>query len=987
LEAIEINFYQNPALFIARFIKERGFEPLNTLIISPTQRFKSYLSRYILKEYKAEALIAPFFITSSQLRTSLTALTGCQIANKMECFTMLYESAGSVKGMEVILGEKAMETFSFFRASAEMVLKLFDELNTEEVNLDQMWRVLEKVNTYGKFKHDLEVLKNLYNTYYSVQERKKTYDEGFLLKRVEKEHIRAFFKSYNQVILALPLSLTDYEKRVYSQIKDKLYIIYQNTPDYDFSKIQGFRELDPSLKKDYNNHLSEKNRLFSSDQIHIQKTPFPSPDKGKKLYTTSASTRMEQVMMVLSIIREEIDSGLNPEELAVINVDSQFSEMLYHSLLSLGYEVNFSEGLRVIKSPLYQLLHLIYRFFNSGYDSELFLAVMKNEFISEITGLEINFIEIAHLKEEVYKRRLFKLPSLDIDLVSSEHRIKEAFKLFECLYMAKTPEQLYGVLKELFSNLKKKRPYEFYAVKDIILNTVLELGDLSVQVKESPLEILLQVLKPKRYPLKGVYTRGIQIIGILETRGITFKTVIVPSLNEGFFPSAGNYSIIFNTESRNALGLPTLFEMEDLQFYYLKRLVDSSEKSYLLHIQDKRGEIDIKSRFHYLLGEVEEYHPSLVLPGVYKDRAKEAITAPVESRSFPEMGSGKSESAGNTHSEQKNSQTKTFYLSYEDIFQGKTIPEKTLPILSTPQYEFSRLDLDRLKKCQTMYYIARILKVEDEKVLLKEIEREVVGLVVHEILNRLYRDYDYEIDSENFNAETEYNQKALEPERKYSSFLKGSIKERYNLVKKSISLKERLHTLIDGYFKKGLFYTKEEELVKKIVRHNLEQVIERDVERFQKGFRVCREYMEKEFKVKIGENENYTLRGRIDRIDRTPEGRFLIIDYKTGSIPVRLNHFAEKGFSEVQLGFYGLLFKNANAGAQIDSLCYYDLTGNSDLITVVDNKKIDTYLQDFEAYLLEYLVELNQKSELSLTLDYKNCDYCNYHSICRVYEK
>jgi len=176
-------------------------------------------------------------------------------------------------------------------------------------------------------------------------------------------------------------------------------------------------------------------------------------------------------------------------------------------------------------------------------------------------------------------------------------------------------------------------------------------------------------------------------------------------------------------------------------------------------------------------------------------------------------------------------------------------------------------------------------------------------------------------------------------------------------------------------------------VLKRLLQYNLEQVIERDQERFQKGFRVCSKYIEREFQVKIGEGKKYTLRGRIDRIDRTPEGKYMIIDYKTGSIPEKADHFPEKGFAEVQLGFYGLLFKKAYYQEKIDSLCYYDLTGTNDLVTIIDNEEIDTYLVDFETYLLEYLGELNQKSELSLTENYKNCDYCSYHSICRVYEK
>jgi len=974
LEAVEIDFYQNPAEYTAEFIKQRGFDPLSTLIISPTQRFKTYLAGYLLKEYETEALIAPFITTSSQLKSMLAAVSGCQIAGKMECFTMLYEAASSIQGIEVLFGKRSKESFAFFQASAEMVLKLFDELNNEEIDLEKVVNKLEAIKTYRKFKDDVQVLKNLYNEYYSFQKSKEKFDEGFLLSGIKKEHICSFFKAYKNVLFTFPVSLTGFEKRVYSQIKEKLFIIYQDSPDYDFSKIQGFREIDPDIS--YFSFSSEKNQKKPSESISI---------KEKKILTTSAPTRMEQVMMVLSIIKKEFDSGLNPEEIAVINIDSQFSEMLYYSLLSLGYEVNFSEGLKVNKTPLYQLLNLIYRFFNSGYDSELFIELVKNEFFSEIAGRETTYAEIAWLKKEVQRNRFFRLPSLDVYLIGSEPGRKKAFKLFENVFRANTFKELYCRLEELFSHLKKKRTYEFYTVKDILFNTAIELEELSLKVKESPLEILLNILGTKRYPVKGVYTSGIQIIGILETRGISFRCIIVPSFNEGFFPKLQNDSVIFNTESRRILGLPTLFDIEDLQFYYLKRIVDSSEKCYLLHIDDKRGAIDIKSRYYYLLGETLEFYPALLLPCVlYENLLPKQFVSTGEHKSISgnyseEMVSIEEEkiNAGKIPFEKKSipeiTSTEKRLLSIQDNIVAKIFPGKTLPVMNIPQYEFSRLDLDRLKRCETMYYIARILKIEGEKLLLKEIEREIVGLIVHEILNKLYRDIDFERD--------------FYPEKADLSSEKISQVENHEGGEKSRFLKEKLNALIEEHFRTGLFYTKEEVVLKRLLQYNLEQVIERDQERFQKGFRVCSKYIEREFQVKIGEGKKYTLRGRIDRIDRTPEGKYMIIDYKTGSIPEKADHFPEKGFAEVQLGFYGLLFKKAYYQEKIDSLCYYDLTGTNDLVTIIDNEEIDTYLVDFETYLLEYLGELNQKSELSLTENYKNCDYCSYHSICRVYEK
>ena len=113
----------------------------------------------------------------------------------------------------------------------------------------------------------------------------------------------------------------------------------------------------------------------------------------------------------------------------------------------------------------------------------------------------------------------------------------------------------------------------------------------------------------------------------------------------------------------------------------------------------------------------------------------------------------------------------------------------------------------------------------------------------------------------------------------------------------------------------------------------------------------------------------------------------MIIDYKTGKLPDRRNHFKSMDYKEIQLGFYGLLFQKSFPEMRIEALSYFDLSGKRDLEIMVGQNEMELYLEDFEEHLVHFLERFNQKERLGLTDDHLNCKYCPYYNICRVFEE
>lgn len=124
--------------------------------------------------------------------------------------------------------------------------------------------------------------------------------------------------------------------------------------------------------------------------------------------------------------------------------------------------------------------------------------------------------------------------------------------------------------------------------------------ELSISIYASLLRRHLQTL---RIPYEGEPLEGIQVMGILETRNLDFRNVILLSMNDDNFPGSvvtGTSFIPYNL--RAAYALPTPEHHEGVYAYYFYRLLQRAENVrmlYCAHADDKTtGE---QSRYIYQL--------------------------------------------------------------------------------------------------------------------------------------------------------------------------------------------------------------------------------------------------------------------------------------------------------------------------------------------------------------------------------------------------
>ena len=91
----------------------------------------------------------------------------------------------------------------------------------------------------------------------------------------------------------------------------------------------------------------------------------------------------------------------------------------------------------------------------------------------------------------------------------------------------------------------------------------------------------------------------VTVMGVLETRGVSFEGVVIVDFNEGIVPATSSKDQFLNSSVRAFANLPTKNDREALQKQYYKRLLEQAQKSVILY---STSDNKLPSKFLYELG-------------------------------------------------------------------------------------------------------------------------------------------------------------------------------------------------------------------------------------------------------------------------------------------------------------------------------------------------------------------------------------------------
>jgi ATP-dependent helicase/nuclease subunit B len=235
-------------------------------------------------------------------------------------------------------------------------------------------------------------------------------------------------------------------------------------------------------------------------------------------------------------------------------------------------------------------------------------------------------------------------------------------------------------------------PYVEAFIKELDKVSLSGLKDMTFEHRESYFNLFKKLTASPTVPFEGTPLRGLQILGVLETRNIKFKRVLFLDLNEGVFPDTKeDYLLPYHV--RKDLGLPTYQDRERLAYYYFNVLLNSAEEVYLFYINNDNTE---RSRFiERLLWEIEKSNSKILEKSVnYKVRLSTPLPEPIH---------------------------------------------KTVEVMNViSNIKLTPSAMDEYLVCGIRFYYSQILRLKKDKDLTGDPDRSEIGNIVHSALREYF---------------------------------------------------------------------------------------------------------------------------------------------------------------------------------------------------------------------------------------------------------
>ncbi len=211
--------------------------------------------------------------------------------------------------------------------------------------------------------------------------------------------------------------------------------------------------------------------------------------------------------------------------------------------------------------------------------------------------------------------------------------------------------------------------------------------------------IYKQIIDVAEVSFEGEPLRGLQIMGVLESRVLDFDTVIVTSMNEGKFPAGKSQNSFIPYDVKKELGLPTFKEKDAIYTYHFYHLLQRAKNIYLIYNTENDGlDAGERSRFITQL-EVEK-------------KSKHNLTFDIYNPVLPT----------------------TAYQSMV-IPKSDAVMERLKEIASTG---FSPSALTSYIRNPIEFYFQKILRIREVEEVEENIALNTLGTIIHETLKALY---------------------------------------------------------------------------------------------------------------------------------------------------------------------------------------------------------------------------------------------------------
>ncbi|WP_304516354.1 PD-(D/E)XK nuclease family protein [Cecembia rubra] len=862
------------------------------------------------------------------------------------------------------------ESFDKFYFWGEMILKDFNDLDQFLVDASKLYHHLSETK---ELESDLSFLTDsqidlIRQFWQSFQKQDKKHQEKFL------KFWQILGPLYQSFHAALEVSGLAYSGKIYRKVVASIDQISRPEKKFLFIGFNAFTGAEEKLIKHFISefdagiywdvdayYLEDKNqeaglffRDYQKDKVFGPTFPKDIPQhirtRKAKIQFYATPLKSNQANLVGSIL-EEAGGEENWEETVVILPDEQMLFPVLHTLPPSISKVNVTMGYPIRNAPVYAFLEAvleIQKFIKVEQGVVYFYHQQVKNLLSSIylKSTNPNFVKDFLVQMQVHK--LIHVPM---------EKLHEGGEFFQLVFLKLNPSDLFSYLSTLIQALAAKLEedplqlsYLFQCFKQ--LN---RLGEILEKQANQPLNleflirIFRQVFREVKLPFEGEPLEGLQIMGVLESRNLDFRRLIICNMNEGSFPPSGGMNSMIPFNIRKAFGMPVQEQNDAIYAYTFYRLLHSAEEVHLIYTstsdQGKSGE---KSRY------IHQMNVEMDL-----DSEEKIVFVPIGLKNTTEI-----------------------IIHKNDEIMGR-LDQYKVDENGFSQTYFSPSALNVFLDCRLKFYLRYVAGINEKEIVNEEVDAAVFGNIAHYSMEFLYKGF---IERKGRKILEKDDFEDLKRNWVHPSIEKG--------VRKFYKLEEDKESMLNGQIA--------------IVRDVLHKYIVRllEIDEAAAPFQILA--MEKEhasvFRVKSAHGDfNVALKGVIDRVDQK-SGVIRLIDYKSGADKKDFGDISslfdrsvkKRNKAAMQTLYYGLLYQSMfpdNEQPLKPAIINFKEIFKEDFNPYLQDKgkeKSGLEVNDYRDYQDEYEQQLNElfidlfdaSIPFNQTDDLEKCKNCTFKEIC-----
>lgn len=702
-----------------------------TAIISGGKRPFLFIKKNLADRYNSSFYPPVFFTNDDFVGSIMLKSTSFSKIPELESLHLLYKITQQ-EAPEILKGKKTFESFIQW---AFEILKFIDQLDLEKVSKERIKNIKANADIGFDVPENINsLIKNIFKIreqFHKKLEEMKSYTKGYAYYKSQELGVSDFAEDFDEIILLAPLYLHKSELELYKELFNlgKLTIIIQGNPHKYLSLKKIYDYLGKPLPESKNDSISANINIYSAYDDQSQAVLLKNLVAGIK----SKEDLSKSVVIV-------------PKNETIQPVISEISQ--------LNLEYNVSSGYPVSKTAVFTLLRCVIDAQLSKRDDKYYVKdvvkVLTNPLVKNMRffgDLSVSRIIVHKIEEALDLSSKSKLSGrlfVDInDLLNDNKLIDEIsetiVKSWEIVDKDKIKTTLGQMWRVLFSDwenittlsalskiilmfMKKlaelsslqSYPLNIEAV-EIITNYARELnfGEVSKEIFKTneSFNIFLNLIEDKKIALQGSPLKGLQVLGLLESRNLTFENVVILNMTDSAMPALAKDFPLIPKDIMFSLGIEIASRDFEIQEYHFDRLISGAKNIHFIYPDNEKEE---RSRF------IEK----IIWDKQLKNTDLNAVKILQLSVEKP-----------------KNSQNeKGSYQKTPEI----------LEYLKNMKYSYTKIDT--YLRCKQEFYFKYILGIDENIEVGQELSGSDIGSFVHKFFQQtLYENLSFkEISSENF---------------------------------------------------------------------------------------------------------------------------------------------------------------------------------------------------------------------------------------------